>query len=147
MIMEKKEFKSIFGILTNPARVKVYLISDFYAVMSAKNTNDTYGWFHINAAALEENLKKHGYKWVYQIETVPGNLPFIYLIFGKNLQVEKIKKFYEDNMDPLPDGREMHYEEGSYSSFDIKRYDNTQPTAFEQMIIDKAADVLEIIEP
>ena len=71
--MEKKEFKSIFGILTNPARVKVYLISDFYAVMSAKNTNDTYGWFHINAAALEENLKKHGYKWVYQIETVPGN--------------------------------------------------------------------------
>lgn len=144
--MNKAEFNIIFGKMANPSRIRMYTVKNFNVVMSAKNTNDTYGWFRINAEKLEKELKRRGYKWIYQIETAPGQLPFIYLFFGKGIKKKDIEKAFEEVTEPLPDGRELFYEETPFNSIDMEQYDNRKIFPLEQMLINKSADVLEVIE-
>jgi hypothetical protein len=69
-----------------------------------------------------------------------------YMFAGENLSKEEIKAFLEDGEETLPEGREIYYEDISFSAIDVDQYDNSR-TVLEQELFRKASEVFRVYEP
>ena len=139
--------ESLLDKVVKPDRVEIKLLDrKFLLIQSAENTNDTIGWFHINSQALENEFEANNLSWCYVFETAPKQAPCIYMFAGENLSKEEIKAFLEDGEETLPEGREIYYEDISFSAIDIDQYDNSM-TVLEQELFRKASEVFRVYEP
>ena len=139
--------ESLLDKVAKPDRVEIKLLDRKYLlIQSAENTNDTIGWFHINSQALENEFDANNLSWCYVFETAPKQAPCIYMFAGENLSKEEIKAFLEDGEETLPEGREIYYEDISFSAIDVDQYDNSM-TVLEQELFRKASEVFRVYEP
>ena len=139
--------ESLLDKVVKPDRVEIKLLDrKFLLIQSAENTNDTIGWFHINSRALENEFEANNLSWCYVFETAPKQAPCIYMFAGENLSKEEIKAFLEDGEETLPEGREIYYEDISFSAIDVDQYDNSR-TVLEQELFRKASEVFRVYEP
>lgn len=139
--------ESVLDKVVKPDRVEIKLLDrKFLLIQSAENTNDTIGWFHINSQALENEFEANNLSWCYVFETAPKQAPCIYMFAGANLSKEEIKAFLEDGEETLPEGREIYYEDISFSAIDVDQYDNSR-TVLEQELFRKASEVFRVYEP
>ena len=139
--------ESLLDKVVKPDRVEIKLLDrKFLLIQSAENTNDTIGWFHINSQALENEFEANNLSWCYVFETAPKQAPCIYMFAGENLSKEEIKAFLEDGEETLPEGREIYYEDISFSAIDVDQYDNSR-TVLEQELFRKASEVFKVYEP
>lgn len=139
--------ESLLDKVVKPDRVEIKLLDrKFLLIQSAENTNDTIGWFHINSQALENEFEANNLSWCYVFETAPKQAPCIYMFAGENLSKEEIKAFLEDGEETLPEGREIYYEDISFSAIDVDQYDNSR-TVLEQELFRKASEVFRVYEP
>ena len=112
--------ESLLDKVVKPDRVEIKLLDrKFLLIQSAENTNDTIGWFHINSQALENEFEANNLSWCYVFETAPKQAPCIYMFAGENSSKEEIKAFLEDGEETLPEGREIYYEDISFSAIDV----------------------------
>lgn len=142
--MDKNKILKLLEATQNPSRVKVGLTPDYAVLFSAENTNDTWSWFHVNAAKVEKGLEELGYNWVYQFETIPGGLPFIYLYFAPGLTKEFVEKDMQHSMDNKPDDREIYFAEGNFANLNVDQY--REVSALEDAINRHASDVFAVYE-
>ena len=139
--------ESLLDKVVKPDRVEIKLLDrKFLLIQSAENTNDTIGWFHINSQALENEFEANNLSWCYVFETAPKQAPCIYMFAGENLSKEEIKAFLVDGEETLPEGREIYYEDISFSAIDVDQYDNSR-TVLEQELFRKASEVFKVYEP
>ena len=139
--------ESLLDKVVKPDRVEIKLLDrKFLLIQSAENTNDTIGWFHINSQALENEFDANNLSWCYVFETAPKQAPCIYMFAGENLSKDEIKAFLEDGEETLPEGREIYYEDISFSAIDVDQYDNSM-TVLEQELFRKASEVFRVYEP
>ena len=139
--------ESLLDKVVKPDRVEIKLLDrKFLLIQSAENTNDTIGWFHINSQALENEFEANNLSWCYVFETAPKQAPCIYMFAGEKLSKEEIKAFLEDGEETLPEGREIYYEDISFSAIDVDQYDNSR-TVLEQELFRKASEVFRVYEP
>ena len=139
--------ESLLDKVVKPDRVEIKLLDRKYLlIQSAENTNDTIGWFHINSQALENEFEANNLSWCYVFETAPKQAPCIYMFAGENLSKEEIKAFLEDGESTIPEGREISYEDISFSAIDVDQYDNSM-TVLEQELFRKASEVFRVYEP
>lgn len=144
--MDKKFLESLLSKVKNPARVCINDYSQkYYGLISAENTNDTLGWFHINSNVVEEELQKRGFSWCYVFETAPKQSPMIYMFFGKGLSKELLGEDFKDIENSLPKGRSIYYEEQPFRKIDIDRYDDSI-TELEKELHSKASDIFRVYE-
>ena len=130
----------------NPARVCVkFYDRKYYYIESVEKTNDTLGWYTINSNVVEEELEKEGYSWCYVFETAPEQSPIIYMWFAKGLTKEDLESEFDDVKDSLPEGRQLFFEDGSFSTIDVDQYDNSK-TVLEQELFRKASEVFRVYE-
>lgn len=144
--MDKSFWIEILSGLSSVDKIAVRSFDDkYYGIYSLENTNDTYDWFHINSQKLEDALQANGFSWCYLIETAPSATPFIYLFTGPGLT----KKFVEEEIASLPtdvpEGRNIYFEDCSFSQIDIDKYDNSI-SALEEELLRKASDVFKVYE-
>jgi len=145
--MNLEFIESLLDKVVKPDRVEIKLLDRKYLlIQSAENTNDTIGWFHINSRTLENEFETNNLSWCYVFETAPKHAPCIYMFAGDGLSKEEIKAFLEDGEDTLPEGREIYYEDISFSAIDVDQYDNSM-TVLEQELFRKASDVFKVYEP
>lgn len=145
--MEKDTIKTILSKLVNPERVHVLWAAEgLYAVIeSAENTNDTLGWFRHNSNNLEEGLEVAGLSWCYVFETAPNNPPLIYMYIGDDITKDFVMNEISDAIDCLPEGRELHIVDDSFSTLDADQYDNSI-TEMEKVAVRYASDVFRVEE-
>lgn len=144
--MTHEVFDKITEGLKNPSRIKIVTCEDYDFLMSAENTNDTMDWFKINASKLEENLVFEGLTYIYVIETVPNNRPFIYMFIGEFITKFFVKEIVDRLMTDAPEGREAIIHRGHFTGVDIDKYDGSR-SVLQDLFTMKAADVLEVLEP
>lgn len=144
--MDKQSIKNLLLKMTNPGRVNIaYFENDYACVISAENLNDTHGWYHFNSRAFEEGLNALGYNWCYLFETIPGQVPFIYLFFGEQVTKSFVINETKSMKATLPSGHELHYIDAEFTSINYAAYDNSVST-LEQLLRMKASDVFEVFE-
>ncbi len=144
--MDRVFLESLMSKVKNPARVCVkFYDHKFYYIESIEGTNDTLGWYTINGNVLEEELEKEGYSWIYVFETAPKQNPFIYMFFGKGLTKDYLEEEFKDIEESQPEGRQIFFEEASFSEIDVDQYDNSI-TFIEKELYKKASDVFKVYE-
>ena len=144
--MDRVFLESLMSKVKNPARVCVkFYDNKYYYIESVEGTNDTLGWFTINGNVVEEELEKEGYSWIYVFETAPKQNPFIYMFFGKGLTKDYLEEEFKDIEETLPEGRQIFFEEASFSEIEVDKYDNSI-TFLEKELYKKASDVFKVYE-
>lgn len=145
--MDRLFLESLMSKVQNPARVCVKFYDyKYYYIESVERTNDTLGWYTINGNVVEEELEKEGFSWIYVFETAPKQSPIIYMFFGKGLSKEDLEKEFKDIEDSMPEGRQIFFEDKSFSSIDVDQYDNSI-TELEKELTRKACEVFKVYEP
>lgn len=145
--MDRVFLESLMSKVQNPARVCVkFYDHKFYYIESVERTNDTLGWYTINGNIVERELEKEGYSWIYVFETAPKQSPIIYMFFGKGLSKEAIEEEFKDIEESLPEGRQIYFEDKSFSEIDVDEYDDSI-SVFEQELYRKASEVFRVYEP
>ena len=139
--------ESLLDKVARPERVEMKLLDRKYLlIQSAENTNDTIGWFTINSEILEAEFEANKLTWCYVFETAPNQAPCIYMFVGDKISKEGIKAFLEDDETAIPDGRELYYEDTSFSEIDVDQYDKSI-TLLERELFRKASEVFKVYEP
>ena len=113
--------------------------------MSAENTNDTWGWFHINSEMLEDAFIEMNLSWCYVFETVPKQHPFIYLYVGEGLTKDDVINDNRIAVETLPEGRELFFEKKQFSVIDTDKYNNSM-TELEKELRKVASDVFKVYD-
>lgn len=145
--MDNSIFELLLSKVRAPERVTIRMYDNKYPfVTSVENTNDTWDWFHVNSAALENTLHEHGLSWCYIFETVPKKVPCIYMFFGQGLSKELMEEVMDEERNALEEGRKFWFEDDSFSSIDVDQYDNSI-SELEQELRNKASDVFVVYEP
>jgi hypothetical protein len=144
--MDKKNFLSLIEKTENPSRVSVGALNEkTYIIMSTENTNDTWGWFHINSEMLEEAFIEMNLSWCYVFETAPKQLPCIYLYVGEGLTKDDVINDNRIAVETLPEGREIFFEKKQFSLIDTDKYNNSM-TVLEKELRKVAGNVFEVYE-
>ena len=144
--MDRVFLESLMTKVKNPARVCVkFYDHKYYYIESVERTNDTLGWYTINGNVVEEELEKEGYSWIYVFETASKQSPIIYMFFGKGLSKEYLEEEFKDIEESLPEGRQIYFEEASFSEIDVDQYDNSI-TVLEKELYKKASEVFRVYE-
>lgn len=144
--MDKIFFESMLSKVEKPERVVVRLYENKYSVIvSAENTNDTLGWFHINCNVIEGYLQERGYSWCYLFETAPKQSPCIYMFIGEKLSKEFLEDDLKDEIESLPEGRNFYIEAAPFASIDVDQYDDSI-SELETELYNKASEVFKVYE-
>lgn len=144
--MDREFLEYLLSKVKNPARVCVkFYDHKYYYIESVERTNDTLGWYTINGNVVEEELEKEGYTWIYVFETAPNQSPIIYMFFGKSLSKEYLEEEFKNIEESLPEGRQIYFEEASFSEIDVDQYDNSI-TVLEKELYKKAGEVFRVYE-
>ena len=145
--MDNSFFELLLSKVRVPERVTIRMYDNKYPfVTSVENTNDTWDWFHVNSAALENTLQEHGLSWCYLFETAPKKVPCIYMFFGQGLSKELMEEVMDEERNALEEGRKFWFEDNSFSSIDVEQYDNSI-SELERELRNKASDVFVVYEP
>jgi hypothetical protein len=145
-MMDKKQLQELLDNTENSNRVIFELLCDgTLRIKSKNNTNDTWGWFHINSEMLEDAFRKMNLSWCYIFETAPQHKPIIYLLAGETMTREYAIKDNRVEVEMLPEGREMFFEAKPFSLIDKDKYDNSL-TELEKLLRKSASDVIEVYE-
>ncbi len=145
--MDNSFFELLLSKVRVPERVTIRMYDNKYPfVTSVENTNDTWDWFHVNSAVLENTLHEHGLSWCYLFETAPKKVPCIYMFFGQGLSKELMEEVMDEDRNALEEGRKFWFEDDSFSSIDVDQYDNSI-TELEKELMRKASDVFRVYEP
>lgn len=144
--MDKNSILSLIEETANPGRVIIQVFSDqTFMISSKENTNDTFGWFHINSERLEEAFIKMNLSWCYVIETAPKQKPCIYMFVGEGLTKDYVINENRIAVATLPEDRGLFFEKKPFSLIDMDKYDNSI-TELEKELRKVASNVLEVYE-
>lgn len=144
--MDKENIFKLIGDTENPERVLFGFFDDgTLYIQSRENTNDTWGWFHINSERLEKGFIEMGLSWCYIFETAPRQKPFIYMFVGELVTKEYAIKESRVAIETLAKDRELYFENKFFSLIDKDKYDKSI-TELERMIRKASSDIIEIYE-
>lgn len=144
--MDKENIFKLIGDTENPERVLFGFFDDgTLYIQSSENTNDTWGWYHINSERLEKGFVEMGLSWCYIFETVPRQKPFIYMFVGELVTKEYAIKESRVAIETLAKDRELYFENKSFSLIDKDKYDKSI-TELERMIRKASSDIIEVYE-
>ena len=144
--MDTKQIYKLIGDTENPERVLFGFFDDgTLYIQSSENTNDTWGWYHINSERLEKGFVEMGLSWCYIFETAPRQKPCIYMLVGELVTKEYAIKESRVAIETLAKDRELYFENKSFSLIDKDKYDKSI-TELERVIRSASINIIEVYE-